>query len=454
MNLKQRFSFIFSCLFSIVLATVTLTVYYLFAGFRQEEFSARLAERAQTTAKLLIEVKEIDYNMQKLIDKNRINKLYNENTQVYDESKKLIYSSSDTPAIHWTNAELERIRSRKRVFKKNSHDIELGLYDVIGHKGYYVLISAEDNYDKNKLNYLKYLLLGAFIAGTAIVWILSFSLSKRALKPLDNFRKKIQEITDSNLKIRLSKEEKEDEINALAGSFNQMMDRIDNAYNRQREFTSNASHELRTPIARIAAQLENLTHKDGWDAATKMNLVSIFQDTFQLSEIVSSLVALADINSRENHFSFVKLRLDELVFCAAAEVSKVYPDFKLKFDIENISQKETDLEIQGDETLLKIALLNLFKNAYNYSDNHLLECVIRQNDQCIVLLLINTGETPEVEDPATLFTTFYRGSNAGNIPGSGIGLGIVKRIVDYHNALLKYTIVDKNTNQVCMTFLL
>ncbi|HEY4323533.1 MAG TPA: ATP-binding protein [Mucilaginibacter sp.] len=452
MNIKQRFSFIFSSLFSILLATVTLTVYYLFADFRQDEFTARLAEKAQTTAKLLIQVEEIDYKMQKIIDKNSINKLYNENTQIYDESKKLIYSSSDTPIIKWTNAELEQIKRNQRVFKRTSHEVVLGLYDVIEKKGYYVLISAEENYEYNKLRYLKYLLIGAFITGTALVWILSFSLSKKALKPLDTFRRKIQEVTDSNLKIRLSKADRNDEINALASSFNQMMDRIDNAYNRQKEFTGNASHELRTPVARIAAQLENLIQRDDIDQAIKANLKSIFEDSFQLSEVISSLVALADINSREHHFSFVKLRLDEAIFNAAAELSKIYPDFKLKFEIENNTNKEVDLEISGDEVLLKIALLNLFKNAYLYSDNHLLECVIRQSNQNIELLLTNTGEIPEVDDTTALFTTFYRGSNAGRISGSGVGLSIVKRILDYYGANVVFNIIDKSTNQLIITF--
>jgi signal transduction histidine kinase len=427
-------------------------VYYLFADFRQDEFTARLAEKARTTAKLLIEVKEIDYNMQKLIDKNSINKMYNENTQIYDDTKKLIYSSSDIPTVNWTSAELEQIKRKQRVFKRTSQDVVLGLYDVINNKGYYVLISAEDTYDNSKLAYLKYLLFGAFVIGTALVWILSFSLSKKALKPLDNFRKKIQEITDSNLKIRLSSAGREDEINTLARSFNQMMDRIDNAYNRQKEFTSNASHELRTPVARIAAQLENLLQRDRLDQAIRINLTSIFEDTFQLSEVISSLVTLADINSREHHFSFVKLRLDEIIYSAVTELSKVFPGFKLKFEIENHATKETDPEIWGDEMLLKIALLNLLKNAFIYSDNQFPECVIKQQDHQIELVITNTGEIPEIADTATLFTTFYRGSNSGNVAGSGIGLSIVKRIIDYHRANIVYRIIDKNTNQLSISF--
>jgi signal transduction histidine kinase len=327
----------------------------------------------------------------------------------------------------------------------------LGLYYTFDKKGYYLLISAKDTYD-SKLNYLKYLLLGAFIIGTIIVWILSFSLSKNALRPLDNFRKKIQQVTDSNLKIRLSEAKKEDEITALTNSFNQMMERIDNAYNGQKEFTANASHELRTPLARITAQLENLLHRNGLDPNTKSNLTRISEDTFQLSEIISSLVALADINSREHHSSFIKLRLDEMIFNAVTELSKVYPDFKVKFEIENDTKKDTNLEIPGDETLLKIVFVNLLKNALIYSDNGVPECVIKQKYDSIELHITNTGLVPDVADTSTLFTTFYRGSNTKHIAGSGIGLSIVQRILKYHKAAITYHILDKNTNLVIVTF--
>jgi signal transduction histidine kinase len=410
-----------------------------------------MAEKAQTTAKLLIEVKEIDYKMQKIIDSNTVNQLYHDNTQVYNENKKLIYKSNDTLTINWTSAELDELKTKHRIFKKTNQDDELGQYYTFDKKGYFVLIAAKDTYD-DKLNYLKYLLLGAFIIGTTIVWILSFRLSKNALRPLDDFRKNIQEITDSNLKIRLSEAKKEDEVNALANSFNQMMDRINQAYNGQKEFTANASHELRTPVARITAQLENLLHRDSLDAITRSNLTSISEDTFQLSEIISSLVAVADINSREHNSSFIKLRLDEMIFGAVVELSKVYPGFKLKFEVENETGNDTNLEVMGDETLLKIVFVNLLKNAFIYSDNGFPECTIKQRSDYIELHIINTGVVPDVADTKTLFTTFYRGSNTKHISGSGIGLSIVQRILKYHNAEIGYYIIDKNTNLVVATF--
>lgn len=454
MNLKQRFSLVFSSLFSVVLAAVLLTVYWLFANFRQEEFVDRLAEKAETTARILVDVKEVTPAVQKMVDENSINRLYKEKTQVFDEDKKLIYNSSDKADVSWTSAELEQIKSEGRVFKSSKEFEVLGLYYSSRKKDYYVLISATDTYGNRKLEYLKYLLLGAFITGTTLICLLSFSVSKKSLEPLDVFRRQIQEIADNELTIRLPKAKREDEINALANSFNQMMDRIDQAYARQRDFTANASHELRTPVARIALQVENMLQSEELEPDIKRYLTSVADDAFKLSEIITSLISFAEVNNRRNIITFALVRLDEIVFSASSELAALYTGFKLKFEIENVSSKETDIEIKADEVLLKIVMLNLLKNAFLYSDNHLVECCIKQQDYSIDVIITNTGPVPQVQDTTLLFNTFYRGSNTQSKSGSGIGLSIVKRVLDYHQATITFNILDQNTNQVIVTFLL
>ncbi|UEG54100.1 HAMP domain-containing histidine kinase [Mucilaginibacter daejeonensis] len=454
MNLKQRFSLIFSCLFSVVLAVVMLVVYWLFADFRQEEFVDRLAEKAETTARILLDVKEVTPATQKMVDENSITRLYSEKVQVFDTNKKLIYRSADNADVRWTNAELDQVKKEGRVFKTYKEFEVLGVFYTSQKKDNYVLISATDTYGNRKLVYLKYLLLGAFITGTLLVWLLSFWLSKKSLEPLDIFRKQIQEIADNELTIRLPKAKREDEINALARSFNQMMDRIDQAYARQREFTANASHELRTPVARIALQTENMMQTADLDDATRAYLSSVADDAFKLSEIITSLISFAEVNNRRTMVDFKPLRLDEVVFGASAELSVLYPDLKLKFEIENTTTKETDIEISADEVLLKIVMLNLIKNAYLYSDNKVVECCIKQKEHTIDVIITNTGPVPQLADTAQLFNTFYRGTNTNSRSGTGIGLSIVKRVLDYHQANILFNIIDSNTNQVIVTFVL
>ena len=124
MNLKQRFSFTFSILFSILVGVVLYTIFTLFANFRKDEFRSRLEEKGETTIKLLTDVKEIDYQLLKTIDRNSINKLYNEKVLVFDDKLKLIYSSIDDAVLKWTTEELVYLQKHDDFFHaRDQYDV-------------------------------------------------------------------------------------------------------------------------------------------------------------------------------------------------------------------------------------------------------------------------------------------------------------------------------------------
>ena len=452
MQLKHRVPLFYSLLFSFVLATVMMTVYYLFANFRKVEFKDRLAQRAQTTIKLLLEVKEVDNQLLKIIDQNSINKLYNEKTLIFNDTMQLIYSSIDDAKIAWSATDLNAIKQHEEVFRQNNGYDILGLYYKYDGKDFYTFISAVDTYGNSKLRYLKFLFFGAFLISTTLVWLISFYFSKEALKPLDQLRRQMQEVTSKNLILRVHEPKQHDEIKALSRSFNQMLDRIDKAYKSQKDFTSNASHELRTPVARIAMQLENLIKGKDLESDVKTTLQSTLEDIHQLSDIITSLLLLSKIEDAPGSTAFERVRLDEIIFKTASRISRMHSDFKLQFDIENRTSNDLTLEVAGDETLLEIAILNLFLNAYSYSDNQIVRCVLTQDNFILQLTIINNGAVPVKTDTALLFNTFTRGKNVKNKPGSGIGLSIVQRILHYHQATIVYNIPDSNTNQIVVSF--
>ncbi|WP_207531866.1 ATP-binding protein [Desertivirga arenae] len=447
MTLKLRFSLLFSLLFSILLATVMFTIYYLFSNFRQEEFRDRLAEKAETTVKLLIEVKEVDYQLMKIIDRNSINRLYNEKILVFNHHQELIYSSIDDAVINWTKEDLRSIKEKNTLFKRSKENDVLGIHFPLQDKDYYVLVSAEDKYGNNKLLYLRYLLIVASIVSVTSVWLLSFYLSKRSLAPLDRFRKDIQEITDKNLNKRLTEPVEDSEIKALSYSFNQMMDRINSAYQSQKAFTGNASHELRTPIAKILAQLENLAKRKETPDTIKNTLSSVIEDASQLSEIVTSLLLLSEINE-SGRPTFEKVRLDEVLFASSAQVAKLHPDFRFQFDILSGVSPDLDLEVEADDILLQIAFSNLFRNAFTYSSNKIVKCSVDHKGDQLEVIITNTGPIPKIEDTSDLFNTFTRGSNSFEKSGSGIGLSIVKRILEYHSATIAYKTPSADQNML------
>jgi len=451
MNLKLRFSLFFSLLFSILVGAVMFTIYYLFSNFRQEEFRDRLSEKAETTVKLLIEVKEVDYQLMKIIDRNSINRLYNEKTLIFNNEMQLIYNSLDDAIVPWSKEELRNVKKFNSVFKRYKEYDVLAIHYPYSGKDYYVLISAEDKYGNNKLRYLKYLLIVSSVISVTLVWTLSFYLSKKSLQPLDEFSKEIQDITDKNLNKRISNPASDSEIKALSFSFNQMMDRIDTAYQSQKAFTGNASHELRTPIAKILAQLENVIRSVDTPETIKKTLNSVIEDAGQLSEIVTSLLLLSELNNKGEYAHFSKLRLDEIIFASSVQVSRLHPEFKFQFEIDATTSSEINLEVNADEILLQIAFANLFRNAFTYSEDKTVKCIVGQEAGNLHITITNIGPTPNVKDTSELFNTFTRGDNAFEKTGSGIGLSIVKRILHYHSATIEYQTPTSNLNMLVVT---
>jgi len=452
MNLKQRFSLAFSMLFSLILATLLLIVFTLFSNFRKEEIQNRLIEKAQTTVKLLGEVKNIDYTLLKLIDRETINNLYNEKTLIFNDSLVLIYSSIDDAVINWDTAMLQKIKKENFLYKtQDEYDI-VGLKINQGGRNYNVLISAEDRFGNRNLAYLKYLFIAAFIVGLLLVWFLSFYLSKQGLLPLDVFKNKVLDITENNLSTRLELVSRKDEISELTSAFNTMIARIDNSFQYQKSFVGSASHELRTPLTKITAQLENLMQNPELPEKFSGTLASMKEDIQQLSDIVTSLLILSKLENQNHVKSFSDVRIDEIIFSSIEFLKKYYYDLKVHFEIVNQTGLEDKLEIKGDEALLKIAIINLIKNAYLYSDDQEVDIKIIQQTGNIKLSIANKGSTPDESDTDKLFASFVRGSNAIPNKGFGLGLSIVRRIILYHLADIKYMIPDDRHNYMEITF--
>lgn len=455
MTIKKRIALYSSLFFSALFGLTSIIIYYQFSDFREEEFKERLEEKALTTMKLLAEVQEVDKTLLQLIDRNSIHKLYNEKTLVFDDSLQLVYSSVDDVVIRWTVDDLKKLKKEKTFFKIDGEYEVYGIHYDSQNIEYYALISAQDKYGKRKLQFLSFVLTTTFLIATAIVWLVSFNFTKRLLLPLDNFQKKITNISLNNLTERLVETERKDEINLIAKAFNQMMFRIENSYKNQQDFTANASHELRTPIARIITQLENLEQLEKHSPETQTYLQNIKTDANNMAELVSSLLTLSKISETQIDFTNNKKRIDEIIFDSIALVKKNYPDFSSSFDLIENPEFEYDLDIFCNESLLKIAFSNLFKNAYLYSANKKAFVEIEQiSKNQMAVRIKNNGNTIENAEQHKLYDTFMRGKNSQNKPGSGLGLPLSKRIFNYHNASLNYTVTNQNLNQFEVIFII
>ncbi|MBA4411533.1 MAG: two-component sensor histidine kinase, partial [Odoribacter sp.] len=172
LNIRARLTLQFTYIVTFILFLFSFIIYYFSASYRESEFYSRLENKAFNTAKLLIEVKEVDYNLLKIIDRNTINALFNEKVMIYDYKDRQIYNSLDDDSIPVSKSLLDKIRLLKDVRYHEGKNEVIGLLYADKYDRFVVIASALDIYGRSKLNNLKWIIIiGFFISIGLTVFI-------------------------------------------------------------------------------------------------------------------------------------------------------------------------------------------------------------------------------------------------------------------------------------------
>jgi len=439
MTLKNRISLYISLLFTVVFALSTLIIGILFSNFRQEEFKGRLREKALSSIILLTQVREMDKHLLRVVDQNSINQLYNEKTLIFDPNYHLIYSSVDDAVVRYDINDFRYIKEHGSLYRKQDELEIYGFFYDSDNNDYYALIAAEDKQGNRKLRYLGLVLLVTFASCTLVVWVITFRLSSRLLNPLENFLKRIANIYENSLdhRLELSERKHNDEIYQLAREFNLMMERIESSYKNQKDFNAYASHELRTPLARLSAKIENKKNEAGLPAADLQFLNELDQELHQLSDLIHSLLLLTRTDGTAIQWPD-RERLDEIIFTAFEKTQKLYPDFRMEFELDPRLVSDGMPELAANHELLGIVCRNLLRNACLYSDDRRVRIHIYSEPGCLLAAFSNTGAPLGAMEKEHIFEPFIRGQNAAGHSGLGLGLRISQRIMQAHRGSISY----------------
>lgn len=439
MSLKRKIALNLSIAFSLLFAIVMVVIYMSFNDFRREEFKERFRQRLEFTSHFIAKSKDFEEEAPVFFNENSDNILLNETILIFNGKKELIYSTIKDRNVIWDNELLKELDEKKVIYSEKSvPEIYAALRTINGEK-YYILTSALDSNGKSKLEYLKYLLITAYVMSALLIGFFSYYFMGQFLKPLEDLNQEISEVTAHKLTTQIPVRNSNDEIDVLAKSFNTMIGRLDDVFQSQKDFTASASHEIRTPITRMAFQLENLIKFGEHSPETLSSLRQIQRDVYQLSDLTNSLLLLTKFDRENIQSIYEEVRIDEVIFESFEAVEKSYPKLKLDFLISEDTSEDALLTIKGIQSLLDIVFINLFKNAAIYSDDVEVDVLIKENDEHLIVDVISHGNTIPKEEQAKLFEAFKRGKNSQNISGSGLGLRIVKRILEYHGAQIIYT---------------
>jgi K+-sensing histidine kinase KdpD len=231
-----------------------------------------------------------------------------------------------------------------------------------------------------------------------------------------------------------------------------MIGRLHAAFQSQKEFTSSASHEIRTPITRMSFALENLVSLEKHSPQTLASLVQMQEDVSQLKDLTDSLLLLTKFDKSKIQTIFEEIRIDEVIFEAYEKVEKSFPQLKMDFSISDDTSEDAQLVVNGVKSLLEIVFINLFKNAAKYSFAPEMNVEIKETSTELTVNVSSQGNVIPSEEIPKLFHAFARGSNAQNISGSGLGLRISQRILEHHDGEIHYATPAENMNVFSVVF--
>jgi signal transduction histidine kinase len=209
----------------------------------------------------------------------------------------------------------------------------------------------------------------------------------------------------------------------------------------QKNFVSNASHELRTPITAIKAQIEVMLMQERSKEEYINTLKSIDEDIDNFMQLISSLSELARTNEDNIDASPTKVPLIEIIAESRAEILRGKPRYKIDLQIENLPEQEHENYVPGNPALLKSAFKNLIENACKFSPELKCEVSMIFVDQHILVTVIDDGIGISEDELPHIFEPFYRANDTRGIAGHGIGLSLVNKIIELHKGKIWVTSV-------------
>lgn len=281
----------------------------------------------------------------------------------------------------------------------------------------------------NKADYRKTsLILSALMA--LLGGVITFFISGHALKPISEFSDKIEKVQAQNLAASRIEENKVKELNQLSISYNKMLERLSESFETQRQFTANAAHELRTPLAVMQVQLDlyNATEHPDNDECSKKTLKMVTEQNERLSKMVKTLLDMSELQTVARD---EEIALDALVEEVLADLEPLAQ----KKDITLTGNCEA-LTMTGSDILIYRLVYNLVENAikYNHSDGKVTVTVAKK-DQNIIFSVVDTGNGIPEALKNRIFEPFFRidKSRSRALGGVGLGLALVYEIVRVHN---------------------
>jgi len=420
----------FSLAAALLLLLFGVAVYFFSAQHRKAEFYNRLQKRVDITEKMFLEKETLNPETYELIRQQFLNTLPEETEEVVP----LAGNWKQKLSVVYPDDFLIALQENEEAYFFEQDRQGAGRIFHLNDGNYAVLITAVDKVGISLLANLQNILVLSIAAGIIVMMLMSHYLSGRILQPISAKIKKANTISAKNLHERLRVFNPDDEMGQLAIAFNRLLDRIDLAFNAQKLFVANASHEIRNPLTAIIGEADLALEKNRSEGEYKQALMNIQAEAERLNQLVNNLLQLSAVSSNPQEIKREEFSVNDLVEEAIGVFLDLNPAFRYRLSLSHHHPRS-----YGSRSLLQTALINLLDNASKFSGNADVTISVALVPDGVEISVADQGVGIPAEDIPKITQPFFRSENVRKIRGTGIGIPLTVRIIELHHGRFEVT---------------
>jgi len=432
MKIRERLTLQFVLLTTGLLLVASLFLYFFVKSTGESQFEDRVRDRVKTVASLWTIVFPLDSIRLRQIDDSRKNLLPDEQTAIFDLNGRLLFASDDFSGFSDLSEVLKKLDQQKKWSGWQDNYFIAGVTASAEDKSFHIISGARNTEGETDLGQFRFIMVGLFVIMLVMVAVTGWIYAGRALRPIHQVISNINGLSAHGLDQRLPGAENPDEIGALVKIFNELLGRIQAGVFLQKTFIANVSHELKNPITKVVSQVEVTLLSEREKAVYQQVLGSVLEDVKEMSLLTQSLLDLSTLSHDPKSFSFLPVRLDEVLWEVREKIQALPQQYRVDFAILRIPEDEQEMVISGNQALLRTAFENIIENAGKYSSDRVVDVVMECTGDRVEVTIINRGDGIPTDKLPFIFDFGVRAGNDPKVTGYGIGLPLAQRIINLH----------------------
>jgi signal transduction histidine kinase len=438
MKSQTKIALIFSSGCLLIIIALSISVYYFSTQYSFTDFYKRLEIRAIFKAKSTLETEDLKALAFKEVREQHLEILPDEKDYIFelkrDKDLKVEAAHLNIPASFFNE-----LRNKGSANYKRNNTFYTGIRYKAKNSEFAVIVSANNYYNTHHLAYLRNIFFIAIPLAAILAFIIAILFSKKVLTPVKQITDRVKQISSESMHLRLATPTDNDELGTLIITFNNMLDRLETAFETQNNFISNASHELGTPLTAIIGEADVTLNKERKPEEYVVSLKVILDEAERLEKITKSLLFLAQTGFDGKKQKMEIVRTDQLLWDVKETIDKLNPNNQIRLDLSLMPDTPEKLKINGNSQLLHLALSNIVSNACKYSSNKPVQISIGASQHQLIIIIKDAGIGIPESELKYIYDPFFRASNTKNFEGYGIGLPLARNIIRLHKGTITVT---------------